>query len=79
MRKPPSLASIELPRNIGVLLLAAMLSVAVWVLANAEQNPEVTAVFSSPIPVEVIGPAQGHGHLRPGSRIGEREGPGAAG
>jgi YbbR domain-containing protein len=49
------LSSIEAPRNIGVLLLAAILSVSVWVLANVEQNPEITGVFSSPIPVEVAG------------------------
>lgn len=54
-----SIASIEMPRNVGVLLLAALLSVAVWVLANAEQNPEVTAAFSSPIPVEVMGLPKG--------------------
>ncbi|MDP3046535.1 MAG: hypothetical protein Q8O07_03570, partial [Chloroflexota bacterium] len=54
-----SLSSIELPRNIGVLFLAVMLSVVVWVLANAEQNPEITGVFSSPIPVEVSGLPKG--------------------
>jgi YbbR domain-containing protein len=47
------------PRHIGVLFLAVMLAVAVWVLANAEQNPEVTGVFSSPIPVETSGLSTG--------------------
>jgi YbbR domain-containing protein len=50
---------IGLPRHVGVLFFAVMLSVAVWVLANAEQNPEVTGVFSSPIPVEVSGLPKG--------------------
>lgn len=54
-----SIASIEVPRNLGVLLLASFLSIAVWVLANAEQNPEITAAFSTPIPVEVMGLPKG--------------------
>ena len=49
------LASRTLPRNIGALGLAIVLSVAVWVLANVEMNPEVTAAFSSGIPIEVTG------------------------
>lgn len=53
------LSAIELPRNVGLLILAAMLSVVVWVLANAEQNPEITGVFSSPVPVEVTGLPKG--------------------
>jgi len=48
-----------LPRNIGLLVLALVLAVAIWVLANAEQNPEITAAFSSPIPVEVAGLPKG--------------------
>ena len=36
-----------------------VLSVAVWVMANVELNPEVTASFSSAIPIEVTGLPKG--------------------
>ncbi len=42
-----------LSKNLGALLLATVLSVAVWAMANVEQNPEVTQTFASTIPVEV--------------------------
>jgi YbbR domain-containing protein len=48
-----------LTKNLGTLLLALALAVAVWALANAEQNPEVTGAFASGIPVEVTGLPQG--------------------
>jgi YbbR domain-containing protein len=57
--KMRSRSPLAVPRHIGVLFFAVLLSVAVWVLANAEQNPEVTGVFSSPIPVEVSGLPKG--------------------
>lgn len=42
-----------LPKRPGTLVLALALAVIVWAAANAEQNPEVTGVFPSSIPVEV--------------------------
>ncbi len=40
-------------KNLGTLALALVLAVAVWAIANAEQNPEITQPFSGAIPVEV--------------------------
>jgi len=48
-----------LPRKPGTLLLALTLAVIVWVVANAEQNPEVTGTFPSSIPVEITNVPQG--------------------
>lgn len=44
-----------LPKSPGTLILALALAAAVWVIANAEQNPEVTGTFPTSLSVVLEG------------------------
>ncbi len=45
--------------NLGSMVLALTLAIAVWVVATYEENPSVKGLFPEPIPIEVINKPEG--------------------